>query len=113
MINIYFASSIRGEEFDKELREKWLRELSNIGSVINKTAYNSIPISDDEIFNQDINLIKQSDIMVAEVSSPSHGVGYEICYAESIDIPIICFHLKHIKISAMIQGNTKILKKTY
>ena len=44
-------------------------------------------------------------MLVAEVSTPSHGVGYEIGYALSLNKPVLCLHKKTIKVSKMITGN--------
>jgi hypothetical protein len=43
--------------------------------------------------------------MVAEVSTPSHGVGYEISYALSNQKPVLCLHKTGIRVSKMITGN--------
>ena len=48
--------------------------------------------------------------MVADVTVPSLGVGYEIAYAESINIPILCLFNTNQKkpLSAMILGNQRL-----
>ncbi len=61
------------------------------------------------IFKRDIRQINGSNAMVAEVSLPSLGVGYEIAYALGRGMPILCLYdLEHPshRISAMIAGNT-------
>jgi nucleoside 2-deoxyribosyltransferase len=58
-----------------------------------------------DIFHRDVNWIKESDLLVAEVSTPSHGVGYEIGYALSLDKPVLCLYQKDRKVSKMISGN--------
>ena len=62
----------------------------------------------EEIYNRDIKWLKECDIVVAEVSTPSLGVGYEIAYAEKLGKRIICIYDENINISAMIGGNKKI-----
>ncbi|MEI7962017.1 MAG: nucleoside 2-deoxyribosyltransferase [archaeon] len=42
------------------------------------------------IFDRDVAWIKEADLVVAEVSMPSVGVGYEIGFAESLGKKIIC-----------------------
>jgi nucleoside 2-deoxyribosyltransferase len=44
-------------------------------------------------------------VLIAEVSVPSHGVGYEIGYALNIGKPVLCIHQKERKVSKMITGN--------
>jgi hypothetical protein len=52
---------------------------------------------------------------VAEVSTPSHGVGYEVAFALSIGKPVVCVYRAGQKVSKMLTGNThaQIRMKTY
>jgi nucleoside 2-deoxyribosyltransferase len=59
-----------------------------------------------EIFNRDMNWLRECDAVVAEVSSPSHGVGYEVAYALSLQKPVICCFKQGKKVSKIITGNT-------
>ncbi len=43
--------------------------------------------------------------MIAEVSTPSHGVGYEIGYALELNKPVLCLYRQQVVISKMILGN--------
>ena len=43
------------------------------------------------------NIIKKSDIMVAEVSFPSAGLGTELTWANSLGCPILCIYRKGAK----------------
>lgn len=56
----------------------------------------------------DIDWLEQSDVVVAEVTQVSLGVGYELAYAESKNIPIICLYRTNTgrTLSAMIRGNS-------
>jgi hypothetical protein len=42
---------------------------------------------------------------VAEVSTPSHGVGYEIAYALVRGKPVLCCARQTARVSKMILGN--------
>ena len=46
--------------------------------------------------------------MIAEVSTPSLGVGYEIAYAERLNKKIICLCENTANLSSMIGGNPKL-----
>lgn len=59
-----------------------------------------------EIFERDIKWLDESDVVIAEVSNPSLGVGYEICYALEHRIPTLCLYQPGIFVSRMIIGNT-------
>ena len=62
---------------------------------------------DDEIFQRDVEWIREADIIVAEVTVPSLGVGYELGVGESLGKPIICLYREkdRRRLSAMIGGN--------
>jgi len=62
--------------------------------------------SPEEIFERDIQWLQECDVVIAEVSNPSLGVGYEICYALEHQIPTLCIFQSEIFVSRMIVGNT-------
>ena len=70
---------------------------------------------DNFIYERDIKWIKESDVMIADVTVPSLGVGYEIGFAESLNIPVLCISDKngHKKVSAMLTGNRNIEVRYY
>lgn len=70
-------------------------------------------LSDKEIHDRDIDWLRESDIVVAEVTQPSLGVGYEIGRALEWGKPIIALYRdgEGRKLSAMIAGTELI--KTY
>ncbi|WP_292485024.1 nucleoside 2-deoxyribosyltransferase [Methanohalobium sp.] len=63
-------------------------------------------MSEQEVYNRDAGLIDKSDLLIAEVSVPSIGVGYEICYAISKNLPVICLYKSGSNVSSMVLGNT-------
>ena len=67
------------------------------------------PLPDTEIYTRDINWIQEADVVIADVTNPSLGVGYELAYAESLEIPTLCLFNEDSpnKLSAMISGNNK------
>jgi hypothetical protein len=64
-------------------------------------------IGDDYIYSRDMHWLEKADALVAEVSAPSLGVGYEISCALHIRrIPVLCLvHAGVQNLSAMIAGN--------
>lgn len=65
--------------------------------------------SDEDIFFRDVNLINEADVLIAEVSAPSHGVGREICYAQYVrKLPVYLIYHSAVNISAMLNGNILI-----
>lgn len=62
-------------------------------------------MTEEEIYMRDMNLLSESDALIAEVTVPSTGVGYEICRALIQGIPVLCLHRPDAIVSAMILGN--------
>jgi hypothetical protein len=62
-------------------------------------------MTEEEIYSRDMELLVESDALIAEVTVPSTGVGYEICRALVQEIPILCLHRPDAVVSAMILGN--------
>lgn len=117
---IYFACSIRGGQENKKWHFKILKILPKYGQVIaeifvgrgiDKSNNN---LSDRKIYQRDIFCLNKADALVAEVTSPSLGVGYEIARIEKIE-PILCLYrqTKNKKLSAMIAGNPHLVVKKY
>ncbi len=114
-MKIYFAASIRGGRDYARDYETIISQLSTYGKVLtehigeNKLDDQGENISDTAIFERDTGWLRESDIIVAEVTQPSLGVGYEIALGESLGIRIIClFKQKSGNLSAMIKGNRKL-----
>ncbi len=64
-------------------------------------GYNLVP---NAVFNRDMKGITDADILVAEISMASHGVGMEIILAHIKGKKIICLFKKGYPISRMLQG---------
>lgn len=58
----------------------------------------------EEIFYRDINAVKESDILLAEISKPSHGVGMEIMQAYISNKKIILVAKEDSNISFLVRG---------
>jgi len=62
----------------------------------------------DEIYARDIRWISGCNALIAEVSTPSHGVGYEIAYALGLSKPVLCCYREGVTVSKMILGNDSL-----
>lgn len=71
--------------------------------------------SDQEIYERDIEWLKESDVLVAEVSTPSLGVGYEISYAVQNNKDVLCLYREgsEKELSAMINGCSDLTVASY
>jgi nucleoside 2-deoxyribosyltransferase len=70
-------------------------------------------LSEEEIYIRDMEFLEKSECMIAEVSTPSIGVGYEICSALQRNIPVLCLHAPEANVSAMLLGDKRIICKEY
>ena len=59
-----------------------------------------------DVYERDMAWISACDALVAEVSTPSHGVGYEVAYALSIAKPVLCIYQAGQPVSKMLTGNS-------
>ena len=59
-----------------------------------------------DIYKRDVAWIRQCDALVAEVSTPSHGVGYEIAFALGLGKRVLCLYREGQPVSKMISGNS-------
>ncbi len=119
---IYFAGSISGGRGDKKLYQLLIRHLAAYGTVLTEhigdqsmTKLGEDGFSDSEIYQRDVSWIREADIVVAEVSTPSLGVGYEIGQAEVMNKPILCLYQnrENHRLSAMIAGNPRLVVVRY
>ncbi len=70
-------------------------------------------ITDEEIFNKDTAYIDECECLVADVTIPSIGVGYEIAHAVSKGKTVLCIYLEGAKVSAMVLGNRQVMPAMY
>lgn len=121
-MNIYFAGSIRGGRDDVQIYGMILEILSKHGKVLTEhigdttiSAKGEWTKDPRDVYQRDVDWINGSNVIVAEVSTPSLGVGYEIGKAESLGKKILCLH--HLEdenqLSAMIKGNKNLDVKKY
>ncbi len=112
-MNIYFSCSITGGRAEEKTYQAIVKEMLDCGHEV-PTAHLSSPdvmelekvVDPVEIFDRDMNWLRECDAVVAEVSSPSHGVGYEVAYALTLKKPVICCYKRGKKVSKIITGNT-------
>ncbi len=69
--------------------------------------------TDEEIFLSDTGFIDECECLVADVTVPSIGVGYEICYAVSKGKRVLCLYKEGTNVSAMVLGNKLVISIPY
>jgi nucleoside 2-deoxyribosyltransferase len=112
-MNVYFCGSIRGGRGLQPVYAALVNHLERNGHTV-PTAHVAAPdvLSDerryslDEIYQRDVLWLEACDAVVAEVTQPSLGVGYEIAYAlHKAHKPVLCLCQAGTPLSAMIEGN--------
>ncbi len=112
-MQIYFACSLTGGRQDEVVYGLLVDHLLATGHDV-PTAHLARPevmevervVDPVDVYRRDIAWLSASDALIAEVSTPSHGVGYEIAYALGIGKPVLCLYRADASISKMIMGNT-------
>jgi 2'-deoxynucleoside 5'-phosphate N-hydrolase len=111
-MNIYFACSITGGRQDEIIYQALVAAMQEFGHQVPTALLASpdvMPLEGMEtpgdVYARDVAWIEECDLLVAEVSTPSHGVGYEVGYALSLGKRVLCLYQTDCKVSKMILGN--------
>lgn len=115
-MNIYFSGSIYGGRQKLEAYKKLVKELTKFCNVLDEeVADDNVlireeSISDKDVFESLVDRLKRADLVFAEVTVPSLGVGYEIGYADKTNKRIICVYDKTVtpKLTTMLRGNNRL-----
>jgi len=111
-MKIYFAGSIKGGREDVELYADIINHLKTKGEVLTEhianpkiTSLGEVDKTPKFIHDRDQAWLEESDVVVAEVTRKSLGVGYELGRAAALEKKILClFRDDEIKLSNMIKG---------
>ncbi len=111
-MNIYFACSITGGRDFESVYQVITKALMEDNHEVptahlaetGVTAREAV-IDPFDVYSRDVNWIRASDALIAEVSVPSHGVGYEIGFALGLGKPVLALYQEGRKVSKMISGN--------
>ena len=111
-MNLYFSCSLTGGRKDQVIYAQIVDHLLEHGHQV-PTAHLARPevmalekvVNPAEVYRRDIDWIDGCQAMIAEVSTPSHGVGYEIAYALGRGKPVLCCYREGIAVSKMLTGN--------
>jgi len=120
-MKIYFAGAIRGGRQDAALYHEIVRLLSEHGEVLTEHVADSAlgvlgqDIGDQKIHDRDLEWLRISDYLVAEVTTPSLGVGYEIARATEWGKRVLCLYRGENgrSLSAMIAGCSAVTVREY
>lgn len=112
-MKIYFAGSIRGGREDAALYLRLIDYLKTFGEVLTEhigdpelSSLGDDGPTDKYIHDRDLMWLESADVLVAEVSTVSMGVGYEIGRAVEAGKKVLCLFRPSPgkNLSAMISG---------
>ncbi len=119
-IKIYFSGSIRGGRQDAQLYHELIGYLKGFGDVITEHIGNVDLVDESEIppckiHERDMAWLTESDVVIAEVTTPSLGVGYELGRAVEMGKPILVLYRRNEekRLSGMISGSPSIITVVY
>jgi len=121
-MKIYFAGSIRAGRENLPVYQAIVAFLRSFGEVLTEHVGNpSLSDKGDDgpddrhIHERDMTWLRLCDLVVADVSTPSLGVGYELGRAAALNKPILCLHrpVPERPLSAMIAGSPEIKTAAY
>ena len=110
-MKIYFCGSIRGGRENAELYHRMIELLKTYGPVLTEHV-GDLSLTEKGgdgtngyIWRRDTAWLRECDIVLAECSQPSLGVGYELAYAEALGKPVHVFYGgPKGRLSAMVAG---------
>jgi dTMP kinase len=115
MLKVYFtaSTSFNGEfknnyrKIIKEIQKNKVQLISGEQIISETLLLKDQKLAKEEIFLRQKKLIEAADCIIAEVTKPSLGVGSEVVYGLTKEIPVLglVFEDEEDKISPMIAGN--------
>jgi nucleoside 2-deoxyribosyltransferase len=110
-MNLYFSCSLTGGRRDQRMYAAMVAHLQALGHRV-LTAHLAAAtvtaedggVSAVEVFERDTAWLRDCDAVIAEVSTPSHGVGFEVAYALERGKPVLCLAQEGVRISKMLTG---------
>ena len=111
-MKIYFSGSISGGRAHEAIYQHLVARLQAQGHDV-LSAHVADPVALErekdlpprEVFERDVKWVEACEAMIAEVSTPSLGVGYEYGLAVQLGRPVLCVYRSGLRMSKMITGN--------
>jgi hypothetical protein len=110
-MRIYFSCSLTGGRQDQPVYAALVQHLETFGHpVLTAHLANADIMAQDalidaaSVYARDVAWLEACEALIAEVTTPSHGVGIEIALAITLAKPTLCLHRAGSKVSKMITG---------
>ena len=110
-MDVYFSCSLTGGRGDQPVVAALVARMETLGHRV-LTAHLASEsamaadggLSPEAVFERDTAWLRDSDAVIAEVSTPSHGVGFELAYALERGKPVLCLAREGVRVSKMLTG---------
>jgi nucleoside 2-deoxyribosyltransferase len=122
-MNVYFAGSIRGGRQDVNVYGRLINFIKRHGHTILNEHIGNMKLSAlgetgptvAEIYERNLKWMEACDCVIAEVTAPSLGVGYELARLEALGKPVLCLYRPSstTSLSAMIAGSPNLQTQEY
>ena len=110
-MDLYFSCSLTGGRQDQPVYAAMVAHLQVLGHRVLTAHLAAVEVmaADAEVspvavFERDTAWLRACNAVIAEVSTPSHGVGFEIAYALGRGKPVLCLARADVRVSKMLTG---------
>lgn len=121
-MKIFFTASVRGGRSEQPHYAVIIKALEKYGTVLSRhvssvvlSQYGETALSGPEVLNRETQALEEGDIVVADVTTPSLGVGYMIARASLLGKRIIALYGGDdlLLLSSIIKGDPHVEVHTY
>jgi 2'-deoxynucleoside 5'-phosphate N-hydrolase len=119
-MRVYLAAAMTNAARDLDVVQAMRDEIAALGhEVLTPQVAAADGIAQDahlsfkRLAARDLQLLASSHALVAEVSTPSHGVGIEVLAATRDDIPVLLVHRRGVPVSRLLLGLRGAVRRTY
>lgn len=120
IMKIYLAGAMTNPDRDLVAMQAILSHIEGTGHEV-PTRHIAFPdgrdrdlcLTDRGLADRDLTWLAQSEALIAEVSTPSHGVGIEVTSALHHHLPVLLLHRQGIPVSRLLSGLSGLTKQSY
>ena len=119
-MRVYLAAAMTNTDRDLGVVQALHEEITSRGHTVltpQVSAADGIEqdarLSVGELARRDLDLVSSSDVLVAEVSTPSHGVGIEVLAATRERIPVLLVNRRGVRVSRLLLGLSGTTSRDY
>jgi hypothetical protein len=110
-VDLYFSCSLTGGRRDQPIYAAMVDHLQGLGHCVLTAHLASEAVlaadgalSPEVVFDRDTAWLRNCQAVIADVTTPSHGVGFEVAYALERGKPTLCLARAGVRVSKMLTG---------